>query len=119
MRLSVLCHGDGRAEAATLVYFPSAHGPRLVSWRSVTTFFEMLPPRPTERVDIFDQRGRLVEYATVDRHTRRLEFYSATSRLTGEGRLDTASGRVERFSPDGRRQASLLLPIPSGVDGYD
>jgi hypothetical protein len=114
-RVSVLCRADGTAYATTLVYVPSAHGPRLASWRPVTTFFEMLSAHAMERVEIFDQSGRLAEYATVDRETGHLEFYSAASRPTGAGSLDRASGRVDRVGPDGRRRGSLSLPIPSGV----
>jgi hypothetical protein len=118
-RVSVLCQADGRTYAATLVYSRSAQGPRFVSWRPVTTFFGTLSPHGGERVAVFDQTGRLVEYATVDRQAERVEFYSTASRLTGHGRLDTSSGRVERFSIEGYREGSLLLPIPPGMDDDD
>jgi hypothetical protein len=114
--VTVLCQSDGSTYAATVIYWRSGQGSRLVAWRPVATFFGPLPPRSRERVDIFDQTGQLVEYATVDRKTRRIEFYSSTSRLTGEGTLDISSGRVERFSVEGSRQGSLLLPIPPRVD---
>jgi hypothetical protein len=85
----------------------------------VTTFFGTLSPHGSERVAIFDQTGQVVEYATVDRQAGRIEFHSAASRLTGHGRLDISSGRVERFSVEGRREGSLWLPIPpvGGDDG--
>lgn len=119
VRLSVLCQADGSTYAATVIYWGRGQGLQRVAWRPVTTFFEVLPQRGRERVDIFDQTGWLVEYAIVDREARRIEFYSSTSRLTGDARLDISSGRIERFSMDGSRQGSLSLPIPPGMDGDD
>lgn len=117
VRVSLRCRPDGTASVVTLVYSSSAKGPRVVSWRPVTTFFEMLPAHLTERLEIFDQNGGLVEYATVDRRAGRIEFYSAASRLTGTGTIDTSFRRVERFSADGRRHESLSVPLPPEVEG--
>jgi len=111
-RMSVLCLPDGRAYAAVLVYWHWADGYRRVSWRPVTTFIGVLPPRSQERIDSFDMTGQLAEYAILDREVRRVEFYSAASQLTGYGRFDPSSGRVERFSLEGRRQGSKALPVP-------
>jgi hypothetical protein len=83
----------------------------------VATFFELLPPRRRDRVDIFDQTGQLVEYATVDAEARRVEFYSSASRLIGQGTLDPASGRVERRSLEGSHPELLFLPIPPRANG--
>jgi hypothetical protein len=114
--VSVLCRADGSTYGATIVYSPSALGPRAVSWHPVTTFFGALPPHATERLDIFDQNGEPVEYAIVDRPAGRIDFYSVASRRIGSGRIDSALGGVERFSADGRLQESQFVPIPPDVD---
>jgi hypothetical protein len=118
VRVSVLCQPDGRTYAASLVYSRSPHGHRFLSWRPVTTFFGPLSPRGRERVDIFDQMGRLVEYAAVNRQGGRIEFYSPASLLTGEGKLEASSGRVERVSVKGDRDV-LVLPIPPAAGDDD
>jgi hypothetical protein len=115
VRVSVLCRADGWTDTATLMYSPSAGGPRVVSWRPVTTFFGILPPHGAERVDMFGQNGELVEYATVDRQAGHIEFYSATSRLLRHGPIDALSGRAERFDGGGRRPGSLFVPIPPAI----
>ncbi|OGK99961.1 MAG: hypothetical protein A3I14_05200 [Candidatus Rokubacteria bacterium RIFCSPLOWO2_02_FULL_73_56] len=113
-RVYVLCQLDGRTHAA-FASWRSPDGDRILSWRPVTTFIGELPTRCRERIDVFDSSGRLVEYATLDRETRRVEFYSAGSRLTGHGALDASSGRVERFGPEGQRH--WALPVPPGLEG--
>jgi hypothetical protein len=115
LRVSVLCRADGTTYAASILSSRPAQGRRRASWHPLTTFFETLSPPGRERVDIFDQTGRLVEYATVDRQSGRIEFYNAASRLTGEGRFDVSTGRVERFGLDAHGETSLVLPIPPGV----
>jgi len=112
----VLCQPGGRTYAA-FVSWRSPDGERISSWRQVTTFIGDLPAPCRERIDIFDTAGQLLEYATLDREARRVEFYSASSRFTGHGRFDTSSGRVERFGLEGQRQGSLALPIPHTAEG--
>lgn len=117
-RVSVLCLPDGRAYSAALAYWDRTDGYRRVSWRPVTTFIGVLPPHSRERIDSFDMTGRLAEYAILDREVRRVEFYSAASQPTGYGRFDPSSQRIERFSPEGRRQGSLGLPFPPPLIGW-
>lgn len=118
VRAAVLCRTDGNTYAATIVYSPSARGPRAVSWHPVTTFFGTLPAHATERLDIFDQNGELVEYALVERPAGRIDFYSVSSRRIGSGRMDSSLGRVERFSADGRLAEPRFVPItPDADDG--
>jgi hypothetical protein len=112
-RVSVLCRLDGGTHAVTLVRERSADGGyERLAWHPRTTFLEPLPARAAERVDVFDERGRLVEYATVDRAARLVEFHDAQGRLTGSGSLDPSSGRVERSDGAGQRRTAMVLPIP-------
>lgn len=108
----MFCQPSGRVYTATFLYWFSEQGPGRVVWRPVTTYFGPVPSHSAERVDIFDRAGRLIEHVFVDRQARKVEFYSTASRLTGRGALDVASGLVERFSVEGARQGSLLLPLP-------
>lgn len=68
------------------------------------------PAVALERLDFFDREGRRTGYAIVDVKTGRVDFFDASSRRTGWGRLEP-SGRVERFSLDGRRQEDTAIPI--------
>jgi hypothetical protein len=113
-RMSVLCEPGGKVMAARIAW-QSTDGHRFFAWRPVTTFIGVLPHPGRERIDIFDAAGQLIEYAVSDRKARRVLFYSAASELTGYGVLDPSSGSVQRFSVEGRPQASLALPIPSGT----
>lgn len=63
-----------------------------------------------ERIDFFDRDGRRTGYAIVDMKTRRVDFFDVNSRRTGWGRLEP-SGRVERFTLDGRRQQDTAMPL--------
>jgi hypothetical protein len=115
----VLCQPDGSTYAATFTFWLSEGGPGRVVWRPITTYFGPVPPRSPERVDIFDHAGHLTEYATLDRQSGRVEFYGAASRPTGQGELHVSSGRVERFSAEGARVGSLLLPLPPAMHDDD
>jgi hypothetical protein len=112
-RVSVLCRPDGGTYAVTLVRERAvAGGYQRLAWHPLPTFLGTLPARATERVDVLDEVGRLVEYATVDREARLVEFHDADGRLTGSGRLDPSSGRVERIDGAGQRRTAIVLPIP-------
>jgi hypothetical protein len=116
-RMSVLCEPGGRVMAAQIAW-RSPDGNRSLSWRPVTTFIGALARPGRERIDIFDAAGRLIEYAVPDWKAQRVVFFSPASELTGYGTLDPASGGVQRFSIEGRPQAPLALPIPSGMGNF-
>ena len=63
-----------------------------------------------ERIDLFDTHGRRTGSAIVDRKDGRVDYYDPSSRRTGWGQVD-ATGRVERFGLDGRRQTPTALPV--------
>jgi hypothetical protein len=68
------------------------------------------------RVDLFDARGRRTGYAALERDTGRVDFFDTMSRRTGYGRVDR-SGRVERFSLDGKREGETAVTIPPSEGG--
>jgi hypothetical protein len=111
-RVSVLCRLDGSTHAVTVLRERPGGGYERLSWRPLTTFLGALPAAAGERVDIVDGLGRLVEYAAIDRQARMVAFHDASGGLTGSGRLDAASGRVERIDVAGERGAATVLPIP-------
>jgi len=55
-------------------------------------------------------QGRRAGYAVLDRDTGRVDFFDTMSRRTGFGRVDR-SGKVERFSLDGKREGETAVPI--------
>ncbi|HKX03427.1 MAG TPA: hypothetical protein VJX71_13065, partial [Methylomirabilota bacterium] len=55
---------------------------------------------------LFTADGLATGYALVDLGTRRVEFFSHTSRLVGSGTLDK-TGRVTTYDLSGRRSSGL------------
>ncbi len=109
--LSVLCQPDGTVTAASITWH-SGDGHEFFAWRPLTTFIGILPPFPREQIHVIDGRGRLLQYVVLDRDARRVDFYDSASAQTAYGRLDPSSGRVQRFSLQGRPQGEVTLPIP-------
>jgi hypothetical protein len=63
------------------------------------------------RIDLFKPDGRREGYAIIDRKTGRVDFYDASSRRTGHGKVDD-TGRIERFDLKGRRMPETAAPPP-------
>ena len=109
--LSVLCPPDGTVMTASITWH-SGDGHQFLAWRPLTTFIGILPPFPREQIHVIDGRGRLLQYVVLDRDARRVDFYDAASERIAYGRFDPSSGRVERFSLEGRPQGEATLSIP-------
>ena len=60
-------------------------------------------------------RRRRTGYSVIDQSTGRVDFYDTMSRRTGYGRVDGV-GKVERFGPDGKRQADTAVPVLPKAD---
>ena len=63
-----------------------------------------------ERVNLYAADGARAGHAIVNRETGRGDFFDPRARGTGYGTVDLSTGRAERFGPDGKRQAPVILP---------